>query len=377
MKTMLIISFSHLKNDPRVFKQIDSFKEQFSITTAGYSSSEVFGVKHYDLVSASFTIITRFKYIFFLLTKRYEKAFRTIPKISKAFDTLKFEFSQPYDVVIGNDSFAWPLALSLQKVAKVILDAHEYAPKEFEDLLMWRLFFQKVNYYLCEKYLSLADSVLTVSENIALEYAKEFKIKKPIVIMNTPAFHPIKPSRPETNRVRMIHHGGTIRSRKLENMILLMNHLGDHFELYFMLTNNDLNYLAELKQMASETGRKIFFIEPVPMIKIVEHISKFDIGLYILEPISFNNKYALPNKIFEFIQARLAIAIGPSPEMEYLVKKYEIGWVAQSFAVIEMAQKLNTITFHSLTNAKLNTEKAAQEICFENELKKLQAIILN
>ena len=47
----------------------------------------------------------------------------------------------------------------------------------------------------------------------------------------------------------------------------------------------------------------------------------YDVGLYLLPPTNFNQRYALPNKFFEFIQGRLAIAIGPSPEMAKLVER--------------------------------------------------------
>ena len=57
------------------------------------------------------------------------------------------------------------------------------------------------------------------------------------------------------------------------------------------------------------------------MHEIVDTIAEYDIGLFILSPINFNYYHALPNKLFEFIQARLAIAVSPSPEMARIVHR--------------------------------------------------------
>ena len=45
-------------------------------------------------------------------------------------------------------------------------------------------------------------------------------------------------------------------------------------------------------------------------------------------PINFNNKLALPNKLFDYVQARLGVLIGPSPEMVHYVEEYDLGEVA-------------------------------------------------
>ena len=37
---------------------------------------------------------------------------------------------------------------------------------------------------------------------------------------------------------------------------------------------------------------------------IVRTINQFDLGVYLLPPVNFNSAHALPNKFFEFIQAR-------------------------------------------------------------------------
>jgi len=49
---LLIISFSNLKSDPRVKRQINYFNDFYEITTIGLADSEIENVTHIDVFSA-------------------------------------------------------------------------------------------------------------------------------------------------------------------------------------------------------------------------------------------------------------------------------------------------------------------------------------
>ena len=50
-----------------------------------------------------------------------------------------------FDVILANDAEVLPLAarLAREQGARLVFDAHEYAPRELEDNLKWRIFFQR------------------------------------------------------------------------------------------------------------------------------------------------------------------------------------------------------------------------------------------
>jgi hypothetical protein len=104
-------------------------------------------------------------------------------------------------------------------------------------------------------------------------------------------------------------------------------------------------------------------------------INKYDIGLFFLEPVNFNYKHALPNKLFEFVQARLAIAIGPSPEMASIVNKYDLGLVTKSFDPKEMARSLNELTKEKIQYYKNQSHRFARELSADENKKKLLKIV--
>jgi hypothetical protein len=138
----------------------------------------------------------------------------------------------------------------------------------------------------------------------------------------------------------------------------MMQFTDDRYELYLMLMNNNQTYYTKLKDLAANHSN-IHFIESVPTNDIVPFSAQFDIGLYILEPTNFNNANALPNKFFEFIQSRLAIAIGPSPEMSTILHKEKNGLVAEDFIPKSLAMMLNNLATEEIDRMKENSNKLA------------------
>jgi hypothetical protein len=131
-----------------------------------------------------------------------------------------------------------------------------------------------------------------------------------------------------------------------------------------MIKGDNGLYLKKLYEMGIKNPR-IKFVKPVPMPEIVKTINKYDIGLYCLDPSSFNDRMALPNKLFEFIQGRLAVAIWPSPEMAKIVRKYQCGVVSEDFTCESMAELLNQLSEDQIMKFKLKAHKAASELCAE------------
>ena len=101
----------------------------------------------------------------------------------------------------------------------------------------------------------------------------------------------------------------------------------------------------------------------------------YDIGLYSLAPNSFNARYALPNKLFDLIQARLCVAIGPSPEMKRIVEQYDCGVVAQDFTAETLAETLRALDRPRVEACRRAADAAAAELCCEKSAKVLLGIV--
>jgi hypothetical protein len=321
MKKLLVISFSEIQNDPRVYRQVQLLREQYQVTVAGLGSCPMSGIEWVAINTPSRTLLDRLVDVALCGLRQFEKAYwgRSVHRVALSL----FE-GRKFDLILANDLDALPLALRIAVHSPVLLDAHEYAPLENEDSFLWRLTVQPYKEYLCRTYLHRTGGMLTVCDGLADEYARVYGVK-PKLLMSAPVYQSLTPSRVDERQIRLIHHGGAMPGRHLESMIEMMDCLDERFTLDFMLVPNDANYLVKLKRRAA-THPRVRFLEPVPMLEISRTINNYDIGVYILKPNNFNNAHALPNKFFEFVQARLGIAIGPSPEMAHLVKLYELGW---------------------------------------------------
>ena len=92
-------------------------------------------------------------------------------------------------------------------------------------------------------------------------------------------------------------------------------------------------------------------------------------GVFLIPPVNFNYANTLPNKLFDFIQARLAVAVGPTPEMAEIVNTYKIGVVSPDFTPKSLAGKLNSIIPEQLQTFKQNSTAAAERLNAEENKK--------
>ena len=158
-------------------------------------------------------------------------------------------------------------------------------------------------------------------------------------------------------------------------MIETMDYVDSRFHLDLMLVPNHQHEYFDKLQVMTQTRKNVRIIPPVPFEEIIPFTSRYDIGFYILKPANFNHLYALPNKFFEFIQARLMIAISPNPEMARLVRQYNLGIIAKDFSPQEMAKSLNSLSKEQILQYKENVNKAAKILNAEKEGEKLLNII--
>ena len=371
-KKVLVLSFSYLDSDPRVHRQILFLKDIYKVTAAGFSKPAIDNVQFARIEDYTNTFKDKVLWAVKLKSRAFEKFYWSSPQVQSSLALLRDRY---FDLIIANDIETLALACCLSKRtgAKVLLDAHEYTPRELDNKFLFRFFFQDYWDYLCRSYLPCASAMTTVCEGIAEEYEKIYGVNCHVVT-NAPFFSNFQPSAVSDDVIRMVHHGAAIPSRKIENMIFLMDYLDDRFFLDLMLVNNNRKYLGKLQEM-SRGNPRINFQKPVPMVDIVNFINKYDIGLYLLEPSGFNSRMALPNKLFEFIQGRLLVAIWPSPEMARIVRKYRCGVVSDNFTIQSIAKEINRLSAKDIMHFKHQTHEAASVLCAETNKKVFLSIV--
>ena len=126
-------------------------------------------------------------------------------------------------------------------------------------------------------------------------------------------------------------------------------------------------YLNKLKKKAKNFN--VVFLDPLPRQELITFCNQFDIGIHFVPPSNFNLKYGLGNKFFEYIQSRLAVAIGPDIEMSKYVKKYKLGMIAKEWSAKSMAKSISSTNIDKLSFFKNQSHKFAKKLSsLENDI---------
>jgi hypothetical protein len=362
MQKVLVLVFSNLKHDARVTRQVQWLKKNYRVTVICFESEEIPGVSVVRIVQTKLSLFRKACLGTALLLRRYNLAYKLFHHYEHVIRTVEIP---EFDLVVANDIDTLPLAFGL-KARRVIFDAHEYAPRHFENNKIWRTFFQPFYQALCERYIPKVNAMLTVGEGLANEYEKNFGVK-PTIITNATSYYEMQPSAVNHDKVRLIHHGIANESRRLELMIEMMDHLDQRFTLDLILMTSDYasqrtkNYIHSLRNRIEKMPR-VRLLPPVKSHQVVEAINSYDMGVFLIPPVNFNYANTLPNKLFDYIQARLGIAIGPTPEMASIVKQFANGVVAENFEPASLARELNKLKHHDIIAFKKQSANAAQQL---------------
>lgn len=362
MKNVLVLVFSNLKHDARVKRQVDWLRKRHSVTVVCFDAEDEAGVTYIRIRQTRLRMWRKSLLAVTLLLRMYRLAYR----LFHDYGFLTKKLGLDFDLVIANDIDTLPLAHRLKGSGMVIFDAHEYAPRHFENNRLWRIFFQPFYIHLCKTYIPTTAAMLTVGKGLAEEYFRNFGVK-PVIITNATRYVDIEPSEVQENAIRLVHHGIINPSRRLELMLEMMAMLDDRFTLDLILMTSDYAssktkaYIDHfLRKAQSDTRIKVR--PAVEIDRVVDTINAYDMGVFLIPPVNFNYANTLPNKLFDFIQARLAIAIGPSPEMAYIVNRFGNGIVSEDFTPQTLARRLMQLTRTDIIAFKQASAMAAREV---------------
>jgi hypothetical protein len=94
-----------------------------------------------------------------------------------------------------------------------------------------------------------------------------------------------------------------------------------------------------------------------------------DAGLTIDKDTNLNYRYSLPNKLFDYIQARIPVLASPMVEIKRIVEEYEIGDIIENHDPQHIAMKMKGMVENE-REVNFWKEKlifASEQLCWENE----------
>jgi glycosyltransferase involved in cell wall biosynthesis len=280
------------------------------------------------------------------------------------------------DVWLANDWAMLPVAsrLAKEKGGFYGYDTHELATDEFADRPRWRFWKRPLVRAIERGSIGGAAVVSAVSEGIAKRLQDLYSLPRlPAVIRNTPIFEST-PFRPTAIPIRVIYQGIIVPGRGLEAVIDSVCAWRPEFDLTIR-GPGDASFLHALQRRISRRGleARVQLAPPVPMTSLVQEAAAFDIGLFALPRSSRHNELALPNKVFEYIMAGLAICVTELPEMARLLRQHHLGVTIPQLDPGAIANTINSLDPESIDRYKRNALIAAQQLCWERERELLLA----
>lgn len=269
------------------------------------------------------------------------------------------------DTIHANDWDGLPVGVAAAEAtgARVVYDAHEYAPLEWANRARWRWTQAPMRRRLLSVYAPRVHGSVTVSPPIAVRLAREYGLD-PLVVLNAPEPGEPVAGPPADGALRLVHHGGASPERELDRMIHAVGRCGDRVTLDFFLVGTDdpalRRYVDGLRTLADTVAPgRISFRDPVGALEITRALARYHAGIYLLPQTNYNHRAALPNKLFDFIAAGLAVVVGPTEAMAALVREHGCGLVAPSNEPDDVATVLGALDAVTIDRLQAASRRAA------------------
>lgn len=373
-REILLISLSPIHRDSRVLRQLSVVAEFGRVTTVGYGPKPDAASEHIEVPEHLKTLPQNIPGVVRLALRQWRSAELAAPAVRWTLNALE---GRRFDAVVANEARILALADRLAHGAPIWADMHEWAPEERTHVLSWRLLVAPLMDHLCSSYLPRCAEVTAVGGGIAELYRTRYRVPAR-VMRNSSPWQPLSPSPVLEDQVRLVHSGSAVPGRNLELMIEAVQTLPERFslDLYLVPANDGGEYMRALQALAADSDR-IRFHDPVAPAELPATLNRYDLGVFWIEPFNTNARLTLPNKFFDFVQGRLGVAIGPSEEMEPLVREHRLGPVAAGFTVEQCAASLAQITADDLRRWKAASDAASHTLSFEQDADVAREIMRN
>jgi glycosyltransferase involved in cell wall biosynthesis len=284
-----------------------------------------------------------------------------------------------FDVVVSNDldtllACYWASRL---KRKPIVYDSHEYFTEvpELVNRPKVKQVWEKIEKSIVPK----LTNCITVGQSIADIYEKKYGVKFN-VIRNLSNRQPGEENAGEasppfpTDKPVILYQGAVNLGRGIEEAILAMKQI-DFARLVIIGDGDKLDACKELA-MQNHLETKVIFTGRIPLRELCHFTPYATIGLSIEKDMGLNYRFALPNKLFDYIQAGVPVLASSLPEIKGIVERYETGMVIDEISPESIVKGITTMINSpgQMERWKENARKASVILCWEEQEHLLNSI---
>jgi len=280
--------------------------------------------------------------------------------------------SNDLDTLLANYLASWIRRLPL------VHDCHEYfrGVPELNGRTGTIRAWKRIEDHIFPKLRSVYAANASIAEIYRKEYGNDVRVIRnvPVRKTNSPAKNRSELGIPADHKI-ILYQGAVNVDRGLDEAIQAMKFVRGKAYLLIIGTGD---VIEQLKSLSIKEGvsDKVIFTGPIALEDLHEYTLMADIGLSIEKDVSLNYHVCLPNKFLDYIQARVPVLVSPFPEMKPIVEKYGIGEMIESHDPQYLANKFDSLLSQDkkLSFFRDNLQKAATDLCWENEEQELMNI---
>jgi len=370
-KKILCVSFSPIHADSRVLRQVEVLQQHGDVTTVGYGPAPEGVARHIEIPKGASSLPETPLGVLKLALRLHRAVELTTPG-EKAVRREVVE-SGPYDLVVANDARALPLAFAAKGDAPLLADMHEWAPEERATVFVWRVLVGPYMEYLCRTYLPRTTAVTSVSAGLANLYSERYGVTTEVV-RNSASYRTLKPTPVDPAVIKLVHSGTADAERNIMELIDAVDRLGDRFSLDLYLLRVPGGHLDEIAKRATSSPRTTVH-DPVPPETLPDVLNQYDLGVFLYPLKTLSHLYHLPNKFFDFVQARLGLVFSPAPEINTHIGEYELGIITADTSSDALVAALENLTADEVAGFKRASDKAAKALSSEPDRATQDALV--
>lgn len=226
------------------------------------------------------------------------------------------------------------------------------------------------------RYMRRADVIVIVNESIRREYAERYGVEGTVIrncaeqgdMQSGQDLYGLTGQLPDAQLV--LYQGGLSVGRGLEVVVEAVAGFPDNAHLVMMGYGPLEQELRELSK-AHEVEERVSFVAAVSPEQLLSTTASATVGLVPYQPVSVNNRLALPNKIFEYTAVGLPVVVSAIPELTRIADQ-GVGLTYDPFDPADLARAVSTLLSPGvLEEAQVSSREWGRSNTWELEQQKL------